>query len=152
MVSRTSAGQADDHEVKSGRGAIAQLLAQYALGVDGRQFDLLSGCFAEHSVMSIEPRSGDPAIFQGRDRIVEFLRTFQEDNDAQRRHFMTNLIVQARPGDPDRMDVSSYLLLTVVENGELVVKGTGHYVDVVVRTSGADWQFENRRIALDLEF
>ena len=84
---------------------------------------------------------------QGRAEISERMGARREATQpAQRRHIITNVILDAE--GPDRVRAASYLLLGSTEDGALELPVTGRYADVLVR-QGDRWVIADRTLTMD---
>ena len=125
---------------------VSQLFATYAWSMDAKDFDLFNGVFAKDAsfVVSI---AGTVAAgpFEGRDALVDFIRTTTLDQQDQRRHVITNVRLEGGG------TATATLTLLVVDNGVLTVKSCGVYRVELVE-EGGDLCFGSMDLALDLGF
>lgn len=128
--------------------AILDLLHRYGHCYDEGDFDALETCFAEGATFAIGGGIGGmPAVMTGRAEIRERMESRRAATaGAQRRHIITNVIMDADGEDTVR--TASYLLLGSTENGQLHLRVTGRYTDVLVR-QGEGWAIAERTLAMD---
>jgi SnoaL-like domain len=105
---------------------IAERVYRYGWGYDERDRELLGDCFTDDAIwegnimgqISVGP-------FTGRQSIVDWLATFWDEQQDQRRHIFTNLVVQALT--EDTATAYAYLLLTAATQGTVTPVTTGPY-------------------------
>ncbi len=130
--------------------AIAELMARAAYGLDMRQLDMLSDCFAENAVFTLRIAGGDlVGPFEGREGIMELMRSSMKEQTDQRRHNVSNLFFEVE-GKKSAVAISN-LTLFATENNAVRLVTTGVYRDKVVRKSGR-WQILERHLDLDLPY
>lgn len=125
---------------------VSQLFSNYAWSMDAKEFDLFDEVFSKDAsfVVSIAgPVAAGP--FEGRDALVDFIRSTTLDQQDQRRHVITNVRLES-----DSVATAT-LTLIVVDDGVLTVKSCGVYRVDLVQESGA-WRFGAMDLALDLGF
>jgi 3-phenylpropionate/cinnamic acid dioxygenase small subunit len=131
------------------RGAIEEIFARYAWGMDSRQFQFTRETFAEDArftldiqkTPAIEPLTGTA--------IGDFIETTTREQKDQRRHVITNLHIEDE--QEDSATAIAYLTLMVTENGELHAQATGVYRTEVDRRDGK-WRFRTMHLDLDRPF
>jgi len=118
---------------------IRDLLDRYAAGIDGRDFELVAGCFAP-DVRADYGRSGSWA---DRDALVTWLDEIHRDVGPTM-HRITNHQVQ---DDGDNATATSYLdaLLQVEHDGYDLLHVVGRYVDELARRADG-WRITARRV------
>ena len=131
--------------------AIHELLNKAAYGLDTRNIELLSKCFAEKAEMSLRIAGGDLiGPFEGRDAIMKLMTDSIAVQTDQRRHLVSNIFFTDE-SNGDTVSVTSYLSLITIENGEINLISTGVYNDEVIKAQGK-WQLFNRYLDLDLPY
>jgi ketosteroid isomerase-like protein len=119
-LSHSEAGRALD------RLEIAERVYRYGWGFDERDPELLGDCFTDDAVwegsimgqVSVGP-------FAGREKIVEWLATFWDEQHDQRRHIFTNLVIQDLT--EDTAVAHAYLLLTATSEAKTAPVTNGPY-------------------------
>lgn len=130
--------------------AIHELLARAAYGLDIRNLELLTSCFAEQAVMTLRIAGGDlVGPFDGRDAILKLMSDSMEEQTDQRRHVTTNIFFESE--GEDTASVVSNLTLLGTEDGQIRLISAGVYQDEVIRV-GAEWKLVKRHIELDLPY
>lgn len=133
------------------RPEIENVLGRAAWGYDENDVDLIAAQFTENATLTMQiGRDGDPiGPFDGR----EAIRTLHADSLAgqtdQRRHNITNLVIEKESADA--ANTVSNLTLLSVENGAIRVLSSGWYRDELVREGGS-WLIRARHIYLDLPY
>jgi hypothetical protein len=94
LVAAPQAGEAID------RLLIAERIARYGWAYDERDRQGLGDCFTEDGVWEGQIMGTDPVgPFEGRQAIVDFLTGFWDEQTDQRRHVLTNVILDEVKGD-----------------------------------------------------
>jgi hypothetical protein len=119
-LSHSEAGRALD------RLEIAERVSRYGWGYDERDRELLGDCFTDGAVWE-GSIMGQHAVgpFTGREQIVDWLATFWDEQHDQRRHILTNLVVQDLT--EEAATAHAYLLLTAATDGQVTPVTTGPY-------------------------
>lgn len=136
----------------SARGEIENLLHRVSWGYDEGDVDLIAASFAGDARMSmrIGDRGGDlVGSWEGREAIRALHADSLAAQSDQRRHVVSNLVVESETGDA--ASVVSYLTLVAVAGGKAAVLSTGWYRDQLVRTSDG-WLIRDRYLYLDLPY
>lgn len=132
------------------RGKITDTLNRYAWGYDENDMGAIEDSFAKDAVMSMKIQDGDLiGPFEGRDAILELMKSSLETQDDQRRHITTNVFVDDETDES--ATVTSYLLLAVIKDGALDVISSGWYRDKFV-VEDARWVIADRFLQLDLPY
>lgn len=129
------------------RTAVADLIARYAHAVDGGRFDDASACFASDGVLDVGEgaRSVGPAAISRRFAEAGWkLAASSNENVAFVRHHVSSLVVEMDTSGTSATARSYFLVLT-----EIGVDHWGRYLDRVVKGLDGQWQFAERRVAVD---
>ena len=130
--------------------AIHELLSRAAYGLDTRDLEMLSSCFAENAVMTLRIAGGDlVGPFDGRVGIMKLMTDSMEEQTDQRRHVCSNIFFKSEA--EDSATLVSYLSLLATENGQIKLVSAGIYEDEVARIGGK-WKLVKRHIELDLPY
>ncbi len=127
--------------------AIQGTFARFGIAHDeGREAPLLS-LFTPDAVLEVAEASGTPfQTVRGRKAIVaNFLNVFGQQKD-QRRHAMTNLVIEALNGNS--ATALCYGIVTVA-NGALLIGATVFYSADLRRDTGGRWRFARFFIGMD---
>ena len=129
---------------------ISELISDYGNRLDAGDFDGLEQLFVEDAVFTVVPGDGVPRLTGAhsiRDTIEQRWRVVHEG--AQRRHVMTNIVVESIAEDVATARTVLLVYEVRKEPGARVgVHGMGVYEDTLVRVDGR-WRFEQRRLTLD---
>ncbi len=125
-----------------------ELFARYAWSYDEGRFDRLAELWTPDAVFEIRGGVGAmPATMHGRDEIVATMRDRRaETQPAQRRHLITDVVVEEVAGD--RARASAYLLLGSTTDGVLALPVTGTYRNAYARVDGR-WHIQHQVLTLD---
>ncbi|EAU62920.1 ring hydroxylating beta subunit family [Stigmatella aurantiaca DW4/3-1] len=128
--------------------SVANLVAEYALAYDERDWDALIECFTPDASLTLRVAGGDRVgPFRGHAEIMRLMRGSAAAQDDRRRHVCTNLMVS--PTGSGMAAARSYLTLLSVRDRRLTVLSTGTYTDEVALTEGT-WRLRTRHLELDL--
>jgi len=120
--------------------AIRELTARYSHAVDNGDPEGVLACFVEDG------------WFKAYRHLVGHaeLRKLGEERTAERipRHIVTNILIQARPNEPDVADVECHLLSYGVTSKGIEFRTSGVYHDVVVKIGG-EWKYRSRLVTID---
>ena len=133
------------------RAEIENVLGRAAWGYDENDVDLVAAQFTEDAVMTMRIGRDGELIgpFEGRAAIHKLHADSLEQQTDQRRHNLSNLIVEKETA-ADATTIANLTLLSV-ENGAVRVLSSGWYRDQLVHRDG-HWQIRNRHIQLDLPY
>ena len=129
---------------------VTELINRYGNALDSGDFDGLEAMFAEDAAFCVVPDQGVPPMRGARvirDTIEK--RWTLVHRRAQRRHVMSNIVVESVDGD--RARARTVLLVYEVAKApgsEIHLHGMGVYEDVLARQEGR-WRFAERRLILD---
>lgn len=138
-------------EAAAARQEIAEVLSRYAVFVDAGEFDRLETLFAGDAIFDITP---DPKIVPvpavGRRQIREILEGRYDvvSKVDQRRHLITNLVIDELSDDEAVTRCFLTVLSVPKSGGPVELRGTGVYHDRLRRLDGS-WLIAERRLVLD---
>jgi uncharacterized protein (TIGR02246 family) len=143
-LSHSEAGRALD------RLEIAERVYRYGWAYDERDPELLSDSFVDDAVwegsimgqVSVGP-------FAGREKIVDWLSAFWNEQQDQRRHIFTNVVVQALT--EDTATAHAYLLLTATSESKTTPVTTGPYRFELTRQNDS-WRIARLVAGFDAPF
>ena len=131
------------------RQEIEYVLASWALGYDERDVPRMVDCFTPDANMTLV--IGDEVIpLVGRDEVIGHMTEHHGIQKDQRRHVVTNVVIEPE-AEAGVRQVTSYLTLLVTENGELRLQATGVYRDRFVKTD-IGWRIAERHLTLDVHY
>jgi 3-phenylpropionate/cinnamic acid dioxygenase small subunit len=133
------------------RAEIENVLGRAAWGYDEDDVDLVAAQFDEDASMTMRiGREGELiGPFEGRAAIHKLHADSLRSQTGQRRHNLSNLIIEKEA--TDAATTVTNLTLLSVENGAARVLSSGWYRDELVRRDGT-WLIHNRHIHLDLPY
>jgi hypothetical protein len=138
------AGRAHD------RVLVAERVAHYGWAYDEKDPGLLGDCFTADGVWEGSIMGQTPVgPFEGRDAIVGFLGGFWDEQDDQRRHIFTNVIVQELT--ETTAVAHAYLLLTSASNAAVSPVTHGPYRFELVREDDS-WRLSRLVAGFDAPF
>lgn len=132
------------------RTLIAERIYRYGWAYDERDRALFADCFVDDSVWEGNVMGGTPVgPFVGREAIVEWNTAFWNEQDDQRRHIFSNVIVD----DLDGLHATAhaYLLLTSAVHSAMTPVTTGAYRIDVLKESDA-WRIKHLTSSFDAAF
>lgn len=111
------------------------LMSRFMLGVDEHDADLIRSVLSEdaQTCMFLDGEKMGPP--PGREGIVGYLQDFWKTQTDQRRHVLSNAIVESE--SPDAAVLSFYLTLYATKDGKLRPVATGRYRVHFVGKDGA---------------
>jgi ketosteroid isomerase-like protein len=129
---------------------IQQVLASWALGYDERDVPRMVDCFTPDATMVLN--IGGTEIlgpFEGRDAVIGHMTEHHAIQEDQRRHVVTNPVVE--PVSEHEAKVTSYLTLLVTDGDGVRLQATGVYRDRFVR-GDRGWRIAYRHLDLDTHY
>ena len=141
----TAAPPAPDRE------AVVERVHRYGWAYDERRTDLLAECFTGEGVWEGNVMGTAPiGPFRGRDAVAGWLAGFWPQQHDQRRHVLTNTVVQELAGD--RATVLAYLVLTSASAGRVRMETTGCYRFELAREPDGTWRIAHLFAGFDAPF
>lgn len=119
------------------RQAIADVLAQYATGIDRRDWDLLRACFTEDCVADY----GDIGVWRSADEVTSFMEEAHRECGYTLHRITNQVVSQDGEGVRARCYVDAVVMLAGNQSG---VRAVGFYDDELVRTDGG-WRISRRQ-------
>jgi 3-phenylpropionate/cinnamic acid dioxygenase small subunit len=128
--------------------AIHELFARYSHTYDDGHLDRLGSLFTDDATFEIRGSIGAmPTVMAGREEIVATMtRRYRETRPAQRRHLISNVMVEDIDGDTAH--AAAYLLLGSTVDDTLALPVTGRYSNEYRRVDGA-WLIHHQVLTLD---
>jgi 3-phenylpropionate/cinnamic acid dioxygenase small subunit len=130
--------------------AITELIARYGNCLDAGDFDGMEALFEPDAVFTIVPDDGIPPLVGSRNiRQAVEERWALVHRGAQRRHVMSNIVVESLDGNTATARTVLVVYEVAKQPGSAIeVHGMGVYEDSLVLVEGA-WRFRERRLILD---
>jgi hypothetical protein len=130
--------------------AIHELMSRAAYYFDLHDTDGLEACFCEDARMVVDIAGGETfGPFDGRDSIMELMRSSLEAQKDRRRHIICDLFFESE--GKNEATVVSTLVVSSVDNDKMTLVTSGVYRDLV-RKVGSDWLIADRHVDLDRMF
>jgi hypothetical protein len=135
------------------RTQVQNTLHRVSFGYDEGDLDLLAEQFASDARMSmrIGHRESPDMIgpFEGRDEILKLHAEARQSQRDQRRHVLSNLILDEVSSA--EVVATSYLILLSVADGKMTTLSSGWYRDRLREVDGR-WLIQDRYLYLDLPY
>lgn len=133
-----------------GGSTLTEPLVRYCWAYDERRAEQLADCFTEDGVwegsVTAEEKIGP---FDGRERIIEWLTGFWPYQHDQRRHVLSNFLIDSRSAEA--AEVYAYLQLHSARDGEAKLETTGFYRVQLAADSGR-WRIRHLFAGFDAPF
>ena len=137
-------------EMLADRILIAERMHRYGWAFDERQEEALSECFTESATWQASIM-GTSTIgpFNGKSEIINFMKGFWPNQLDQRRHNITNVIVENQ--SEKAASVMAYLVLMSASVQGLKPVTTGFYKVEMVKSDGT-WKIQTLLVGFDLSY
>jgi hypothetical protein len=137
-------------ELLADRILIAERMHRYGWAFDERQEEALSECFTESATWQASIM-GTSTIgpFNGKSEIINFMKGFWPNQLDQRRHNITNVIVESQ--SEKTASVMAYLVLMSASAQGLKPVTTGFYKVEMVKSDGT-WKIQTLLVGFDLSY
>ena len=137
-------------EMLADRILIAERMHRYGWAFDERQEEALSECFTESATWQASIM-GTSTIgpFNGKREIINFMKGFWPNQLDQRRHNITNVIVENQ--SEKAASVMAYLVLMSASAQGLKPVTTGFYKVEMVKSDGT-WKIQTLLVGFDLSY
>jgi hypothetical protein len=130
---------------------VAERIARYGWCYDERDRAGLGGCFTEDGVWEGQIMGNEPVgPFRGRAAVVEFLTDFWAEQDDQRRHVFTNVVVDSIDGD--HATAQAYLQLLASSEARTHTETAGPYRFEIARGEDDVWRLARLQAGFDAPF
>ena len=128
---------------------LAELMTRFLVGVDEQDAGMVRAVLAEdvRNTMMVAGQRMDPPA--GREALIAYLADFWKTQTDQRRHVLSNVIVES--DSPREPVLSFYLTLWATQDQKLRAVATGRYV-VHYRVDGDDARIRSIELTLDGPF
>ncbi|MDH4040638.1 MAG: nuclear transport factor 2 family protein [Gammaproteobacteria bacterium] len=129
--------------------AIHELLGRAAYAYDERDMQMLENGFADNAGMSMRIAGGEIiGPFNGRDAIMELMRSSMAQQADVRRHVVSNIFFEENGENP--VAISNLTLVSTLD-GKAEMLATGVYRDELIEQGGA-WRILKRHLELDSSY
>jgi SnoaL-like domain len=130
---------------------VAERIARYGWAYDERNREALGDCFTADGVWE-GSLMGEETVgpHTGRTAIADFLASFWPQQDDQRRHVFTDVVVDGL--DAGAATAHAYLVLTSVARGRASTVSTGPYRFQLVREDVGGWRIARLSAGFDCPF
>jgi hypothetical protein len=128
---------------------LQELMTRFLVGVDEQDAGMVRATLAEdvRNTMVLDGQRMDPPA--GREALIAYLADFWKSQTDQRRHVLSNAIVES--DSPREPVLSFYLTLWATQDQKLRAVATGRYV-VHYRVDGDDARIRSIELTLDGPF
>jgi hypothetical protein len=129
------------------RSLIAEAFNRFAMSHDEARLDVLSSCFTDDAVYEVAKGSAEPiARMEGKQSIISALTTVVANQADQRRHCMTNIVVESL----DEHDALALAFGVVTVAADDLITGAACFYKGELRKSGDGfWRFSYLFIGMD---
>ena len=131
------------------RDEIENTLSLWALGYDERDVPMMESAFAKDATMILDIGPERLGPFVGRDEVIKHMTDHHEIQTDQRRHVVSNIVVDVK--SEDEAAVVSYLTLLVTDENVLRLQAAGVYRDRFVKQADG-WRIAERHLSLDVHY
>ena len=127
---------------------IEELFARWGIGYDERRGEVIRSLFTSDAVLEILQGSSKPMLkVSGADAIVGVLTRAQTGQADQRRHLISNIVI-------DRLDghaatALAYAIVAIAKDGQLSMGATVIYRAELAKGSDGMWRFGHLVIGMD---
>ena len=129
--------------------AIHELLGRAAYAYDERDMQMLENGFADNAGMSMRIAGGEIiGPFNGRDAIMELMRSSMAQQADVRRHVVSNIFFEENGENP--VAISNLTVVSTLD-GKAEMLATGVYRDELIEQGGA-WRILKRHLELDSSY
>ena len=126
---------------------IQEAFARFGTGHDEARTDVVGSCFTQDAVFEVAEGQAEPFVhYQGREMIVGKLTGIIAEQSDQRRHCITNVLVENL--SPDTAHAIAYGIVPVAANG-ITLGATVLYVADLRREADGGWRFCYFYIGMD---
>ena len=137
-------------EMLADRVLIAERMHRYGWAFDERQEEALGECFTESAIWQANIM-GTSTIgpFNGKSEIMNFMKGFWPNQLDQRRHNITNVIVESQ--SEKAVSIMAYLVLMSASEKGLKPVTTGFYKVEMLKLDDI-WKIQNLLVGFDLSY
>lgn len=136
-------------EALAARAQIAEAFYRFGMGHDECRVDVVGSCFTDDVVYQVARGSAEPfSTFTGRDVVEERLGAIFDEMTDQRRHLVSNVVVEELDLGAGRADALAFGVVTVAADG-LSVGASVFYDGALRREADGCWRFERFFIGMD---
>jgi ketosteroid isomerase-like protein len=130
---------------------VAETLARFGFTFDERDRAGLEDCFTEDAVFTASiGGTQDLGTFRGRDKAVRWLTAYWETQTDQRRHLVTNVMVDHLT--EDSAVATCMLFVTCAKDGAMRPQTAGFYCTRMRREADGAWRIQHFDAGFDAAF
>jgi hypothetical protein len=127
---------------------IHETFARWGIAWDEGCLDVIRSLFTDHGELVILEATSKPLQhLKGHDAIVEHVRRTRAVQADQRRHAISNIVVEQL--DAKCATALAYGVVTTVKGGQIILGATVFYRGELVKDTNAGWQFKAFVIGMD---
>ena len=128
---------------------IEEAFSRWGIGFDEGRADVIASIFTEDGILDSLEGSGTPTLtVRGAEEIGASMVRFQQKQADQRRHSMTNVVVEELT--PDRAVALAYGIVTMAKGGELSLASSVIYRGELKKGRDGIWRFAHLAIGMDI--
>jgi hypothetical protein len=134
-------------EAVTARMQIGEAFSRFGVAHDEARTDVVGSCFTEDAVFEVAQGKGEAFVhYEGRETIVSRLTGIIAEQGDQRRHAITNVLVESLT--EDTASAIAYGIVPVAANG-LTLGATVIYVADLKKQADGAWRFSYFYIGMD---
>lgn len=128
---------------------IQEAFSRWGIGFDEGRADVIASIFEDDGVLDSLEGNGTPTLtVKGAREIGAAMVRFQQKQADQRRHSMTNVVVESLSAD--RAVALAYGIVTVAKNGQLTLGSSVIYRGELKKGRDGIWRFSHFVIGMDI--
>jgi hypothetical protein len=128
---------------------IGEVFSRWGIGFDEGRADVIASLFTDDGVLESMEGSGRPTLtVRGAKEIGASMVRFQQRQADQRRHSMTNVVIESLT--KDRALALAYGIVTMAKKGELALASSVVYRAELKKGSDGIWRFSRFAIGMDI--
>ena len=128
---------------------IGEAFSRWGIGFDEGRADVIASIFTDDGIMESMEGSGTPTLtVRGAQEIGAAMVRFQQRQADQRRHSMTNVVVESLTSD--RAVALAYGIVTMAKNGKLELAASVIYRGELRKEADGIWRFSRFSVGMDI--
>ena len=128
---------------------IGEAFSRWGIGFDEGRADVISSIFTDDGILESMEGSGKPSLtVRGAREIGESMVRFQKRQADQRRHSMTNVVIESLRDD--QALALAYGIVTMAKKGQLALASTVIYRGELRKGADGIWRFSRFAIGMDI--
>ena len=128
---------------------IGEVFSRWGIGFDEGRADVIASLFTKDGVLESSEGSGTPTLtVRGAQEIGASMVRFQRRQADQRRHSMTNVVIESLAGN--RALALAYGIVTMAKDGQLALASSVIYRGELEKGPDGIWRFSRFAIGMDI--